>query len=150
MTTEDLGMPCILLVEDNEDDADLIKRAFRKAGLGNPVIHVSDGQQALDFLAGGGPPELRSRCHAPAVILLDLKLPLKSGFDVLEWRRANPPASRIPVVVLTSSNQDSDITRAYDLGANSYLVKPVGAGDLMEMVRTLQLYWVVLNRPPTG
>ncbi|HYC03510.1 MAG TPA: response regulator [Azospirillaceae bacterium] len=150
MTIEDTGAPCILLVEDNEDDADLIKRAFRKAGLGNPVVHVSDGQQALDFLAGNGPADLRARCHVPAVILLDLKLPLRTGFDVLEWRRVNPPVSRIPVVVLTSSNQDSDITRAYDLGANSYLVKPVGAADLMEMVRTLQLYWVVLNRPPAG
>ncbi len=128
----------VLLVEDNNDDAELIARAFRKAGL--PVIleRVADGDAAVERLNGG----------PVSLVLLDLKLPLRSGFEVLGWMRGQAEAAvrRIPVVVLTSSDQESDVRQAYDLGANSYLVKPVGAPALLDMARSLDGYWLRLNR----
>lgn len=130
----------ILLVEDNEDDADLIQRAFRKASIANPVVVAGDGDAALDVLRTAEADDL------PILVLLDLKLPRRSGFEVLEWIRGNPATRRLTVVVLTSSRQSADVGRAYDLGANSYLVKPVGSDALVEMVRALNLYWLVLNQ----
>ncbi|CAA9272627.1 MAG: hypothetical protein AVDCRST_MAG27-3196 [uncultured Craurococcus sp.] len=131
----------VLLVEDNPDDAELITRAFRKAGLAVILEHVADGEAAVARLA---------RADAPAVglVLLDLKLPLRSGFEVLGWIRdeAEVAVRRIPVVVLTSSDQERDVRQAYDLGANSYLVKPVGAPALLDMARSLNGYWLRLNR----
>ncbi len=128
----------VLLVEDNNDDAELIARAFRKAGL--PVIleRVADGDAAVERLNGG----------PVSLVLLDLKLPLRSGFEVLGWMRGQAEAAvrRIPVVVLTSSDQERDVRQAYDLGANSYLVKPVGAPALLDMARSLDGYWLRLNR----
>jgi CheY-like chemotaxis protein len=131
----------VLLVEDNPDDAELITRAFRKAGLAVILEHVVDGEAAVARLA---------RADAPAVglVLLDLKLPLRSGFEVLGWIRdeAEVAVRRIPVIVLTSSDQERDVRQAYDLGANSYLVKPVGAPALLDMARGLNGYWLRLNR----
>jgi CheY-like chemotaxis protein len=131
--------PRILLVEDNHDDADLIARAFQKAGFTIALERVADGNAAVARM-GGGP--------AISLVLLDLKLPLKSGFEVLSWMRSEADAAvrRIPVVVLTSSDQERDVRRAYDLGANSYLVKPVGAPALLDMARNLNVYWLRLNR----
>jgi len=133
----------VVLVEDNPDDADLIERAFRKAHIANPIEVIADGESAIRRLAeraavGDG--------EAPALVLLDLKLPRRSGFEVLEWARSNEAARLWPIVVLTSSDQNGDIRRAYELGANSYLVKPVASEALHEMVRTLNRYWIVLNR----
>jgi len=138
----------ILLVEDNADDAVLVRRAFRNANLANPIHVASDGDQAVAYLSGEGEYRDRERFPLPILVLLDLKLPRRSGFEVLEWLRAQPGLGRLRVVVLTSSKESVDIDRAYELGANSYLVKPVGLEQLIEMVRALNLYWLVLSEPP--
>ncbi len=135
----------VLLVEDNPDDGFLIKRAFKKAKLANPLFVVEDGEEAVAYLVGEGEFADRSEHPLPMLILLDLKLPKMSGFEVLQWRMGNPGVKKIPVVVLTSSNQTPDIEKAYELGANSYLVKPVSFEGLMEMVRVLGMYWLILN-----
>jgi CheY-like chemotaxis protein len=138
----------ILLVEDDPNDALLLQRAFRKANLANPIQLVSDGDAAVSYLAGQAPYADRSRHPLPVLVLLDLKLPRRSGHEVLEWLRAQPGLRRLPVVVITSSKESVDVRRAYDLGANSYLVKPVGFDALIEMVKALNLYWLILNQPP--
>jgi len=138
----------ILLVEDDPNDVLLIQRAFRKAKLVNPVQIVKDGQEAVDYLAGEGSYADRNAYPWPALMLLDLKLPRKSGFEVLEWLHAQPRLKRLPVVVLTSSAETPDINRDYDLGANSYLVKPVSFDALLDMVKALGLYWLILNQKP--
>lgn len=142
------GQPAILVVEDNPDDVLLLQRAFRKANLMNPVQVVPDGQAALDYLSGAAPYDDRSRYPIPALVLLDLKLPKRNGHEVLQWIRAQPGLRRLPVAVLTSSRESPDINRAYDLGANSYLAKPVDFDALIEMVKALQLYWMILNERP--
>ncbi|UCF70648.1 MAG: response regulator [candidate division WOR-3 bacterium] len=133
----------ILLVEDDHNDVLLIKRAFQKVNIANPIVVLNDGEQAITYLAGREPYVGRV---LPMLVLLDLKLPRKSGHEVLEWLRQQPTLKRLPVVVLTASSESSDINRAYDLGANSYLVKPVTFDALVEMVRTLNLYWLILNK----
>lgn len=134
----------VLLVEDNPDDADLIEHAFRKVKIANPIAIVDNGDKAVAWLEGA--PPYQERGPLPVLVLLDLKLPRRSGFEVLEWIRAHESTKRLTVVILTSSNQTPDIQRAYDLGANSYLVKPVGSDALLDMVRALNQYWIVLNR----
>ena len=133
----------ILLVEDDHNDVLLIKRAFQKVKIANPIIVLNDGEQAISYLAGREPYIERP---LPVLILLDLKLPRKSGHEVLEWLRQQQTLKRLPVVVLTASSESSDINRAYDLGANSYLVKPVRFDALVEMVKTLNLYWLIFNK----
>lgn len=143
------GAPLVLLVEDDRDDARLITRAFRKIGLAAEVRWVADGEQAVGLLektADGSDPT-----GLPVLVLLDLKLPRKSGFEVLEWLKEHQLCRRIPVVVLTSSRERVDLQRAYDLGANSYLVKPVRTGALNDMAQSINQYWLALNeRPPLG
>jgi len=141
-------MQTILLVEDSGDDAVLVKRAFRNANLANPIEVVTDGDRAVAYLSGEGEYVDRDRFPLPILMLLDLKLPRRSGFEVLEWLRAQPGIGRMRVVVLTSSKESADIDRAHEIGANSYLVKPVGLEQLIEMVRTLNLYWLVMSEPP--
>lgn len=136
----------ILLVEDNMDDAVLLRRAFAKAGIMNAIAHIEDGDGAIAYLDGTGDYADRERHPLPCLILLDLKLPRRSGLEVLAWVRAQPGLKRLPVVVLTSSQHSTDINRAYDLGANSYLVKPVGFDTLLEMARALNLYWLLFNK----
>lgn len=134
----------ILLVEDDPNDQLLIRRAFGKAKLMNPLSVVGDGDEAVAYLSGMG-----GNAGPPALIMLDLKLPRRSGLEVLEWLRAQPaPLGRTPVVVLTSSRENHDVARAYELGANSYLVKPVDFDGLLEMIKTAGLYWTVLNEGP--
>ena len=140
--------PAVLLVEDNPDDVDLIVHAFRKARVPHPLEVVRDGERAIDYLAGRSAFEDGEQQPLPAVVLLDLKLPRKSGFAVLAWIRATPSLRHLPVVVLTSSGQDEDIRRAYELCANSYLVKRVRRDALTDMVHTLSRYWTGLNRQP--
>ena len=138
----------ILLVEDSPDDALLIKRAFRKANLANSVQLVRDGEEAVAYLKGDPPFSDRIQFPLPVLMLLDLKLPRRSGLEVLEWVRQDGTLKRLPVVVLTSSRESVDVNRAYDLGANSYLTKPVGFDALLEMVRSVNLYWLILNEQP--
>jgi len=138
----------ILIVEDNPDDQLLLRRAFAKAHLANPLHLVGDGDAAVAYLSGEGAYADRAAHPLPALILLDIKLPKRSGLEVLAWMRDQPPLSRTPVVMLTSSRESEDINRAYDLGANSYLVKPVEFEGLMEMVKQLGVYWTIMNEPP--
>ena len=138
----------ILLVEDSPDDALLIQRAFRKANLANPVQLVRDGEEAVAYLSGAAPYDDRGQFPLPVFMLLDLKLPRRSGLEVLAWLRQESAVRRLPVVVLTSSRESVDVNRAYDLGVNSYLTKPVGFEALMEMVKNVNLYWLVLNESP--
>lgn len=138
----------ILLVEDNTDDVFLIQRAFRTANLANPIRVIGDGEEAIAYLGGQGRYTDRARYPLPVLLLLDLKLPRRSGLEVLEWRLTQPGLRRLPTVVLTSSRENVDVNRAYDLGANSYLVKPVAFEALMDIVKTLNLYWLILNEPP--
>ena len=136
----------ILLVEDNADDAELIAYAFDKAGIVNPLVTVSDGDAAVAYIEGTGSYADRAKHPLPALILLDLKLPRRSGFEVLRAIRADPAAKHTPVVVLTSSDQHADIEHAYSLCANSYLVKPVSREALLAMAKMLNAYWIKLNR----
>lgn len=143
-----LSLYTVLLAEDNSTDALMVQRAFKKANLLNPIQVVDDGDKAVAYLAGEPPYEDRQQYPFPVLLLLDLKLPRRSGLEVLEWLRQQPLIKRLPVVVLTSSKENSDINRAYDLGANSYLVKPVAFDPLLELVKTVGLYWVVFNEKP--
>ncbi len=133
----------VLIVEDNGDDRALLARAFRKAGVAVPVRFAVDGDEAMTALEESVADPLLPR---PAVVLLDLKLPRRSGFEVLGWMKAQPGLRRVPVVILTSSNENVDLQRAYDLGANSYLVKPARPEALLEMVERIDAYWLRLNQ----
>jgi CheY-like chemotaxis protein len=141
--------PVVLLVEDNVDDVILIERAFEKARIVNPLHVAGDGDEALDYLGGRGKYHDRAAYPLPALVLLDLKLPRRSGLDVLTWMRAEPCIKRIPVVVLTSSRENVDVDRAYELGVNSYLCKPVAFDVLLDMIKTLNVYWLLLNERPS-
>jgi CheY-like chemotaxis protein len=138
----------ILMVEDDPYDAKLIRRALRKAEILHPVLHVADGDAAVGYLAGKSPYEDRSQYPLPDLVLLDLKLPRRNGFELLQWLRAQPGLRRVPVVVLTSSSETTDVNRAYDLGANSYLVKPVGTDALVDLLKKIEIYWLMANTRP--
>jgi len=139
----------VLLVEDNPDDVLLTSRAFKRANLFSPIQVVEDGDRAISYLSGAPPYNDRDRYPIPVLVLMDLKLPRRSGLEVLKWIRSVPALKSMPVVVLTSSAENKDVNSAYDLGANSYLVKPVGFDALFDMVKTLQPYWVIMNKEPT-
>lgn len=136
----------ILLVEDNPDDVELITYAFDKVGVLKPLVTLTDGDAAVEYLSGTGAYVDRLHHPLPALILLDLKLPKRSGFEVLAFVRAQRTTRHTTVVVLTSSNQQADIERAYELGANSYLIKPVKRDRLIELVQSLDAYWLKLNQ----
>jgi CheY-like chemotaxis protein len=139
----------ILIVEDNEDDIILVKRALKKAGVSARLSIVTDGEQAIDYLAGTGIFEHPEKPPLPVMVLLDLKLPKRSGFEVLEWIRSHATLATLPVVVFTTSTLPRDLEKAYALGANSYLKKPVSLDDTTALLRTVGLYWLVHNeRPP--
>jgi two-component system response regulator len=138
----------ILLVEDNADDVELTLRAFEKSHLGNDIVVVRDGAEALDYLFGAGAYAERDPSSSPEVVLLDLKLPKVDGLEVLKRIRAADRTRRLPVVVLTSSKEERDVLRSYDLGANSFVRKPVDFVEFVEAARQLGLYWLVLNEPP--
>jgi two-component system, response regulator len=136
----------ILLVEDNPDDEALTLRALKKNNISNEVVVARDGSEALDYLFGEGMYAGRDTQIVPQVILLDLKLPKVDGFDVLRKMRADERTKRLPVVILTSSNEEQDRISGYDLGANSYVRKPVEFGSFLEAVKQLGLYWLLLNQ----
>lgn len=138
----------IFLVEDDPDDLELTLRAFNRSGVVNPVVVARDGVEALDYLFGRGAYAGRDISDIPAVMLLDLKLPKVDGLEVLRAVRADARIGLLPVVILTSSNQERDIIDSYQLGANSYVRKPVVFGELAEAVRHLGLYWLLINEPP--
>ncbi len=138
----------ILLVEDSPADAELTIRALKNRNLANHLVHVTDGQAALDFLFGRAAYEGRDVEHQPKVVLLDLKLPKVDGIEVLRQLRADERTKLLPVVVLTSSREDRDVIETYKLGANSYIVKPVEFESFSEAVSNLGLYWILLNEPP--
>ena len=138
----------ILLVEDNPDDEALTLRALKRNNILNDVVVARDGAEALDYLLAQGQHSGRDPGKLPEVVLLDLKLPKIDGLEVLRRIRENSTTRRLPVVILTSSNEERDIIAGYDLGANSYIRKPVDFNQFMEAVRQLGVYWLVLNVSP--
>jgi len=137
----------ILLVEDNARDAELTMRALKKNNFSNRLVHVQDGVEALDFLYGRGKYEGRDIEQHPRVVLLDLKLPRMSGLEVLRIIKEDERLRNLPVVVVTSSTEDPDMKTAYELGANSYVVKPVEFDSFVNAMSHLGLYWLLINQP---
>lgn len=137
----------ILLVEDNKRDADLTLRALKKRNLSNQVVWVKDGEEALEYLFANGRYEERSIKNKPKVVLLDLKMPKVDGLEVLKEIRTNDITKKIPVVILTSSNEEKDIVQSYEYGVNSYIVKPVDFNKFLDAVADVGLYWLLLNKP---
>lgn len=137
----------ILLVEDDENDVFFFQRAMRKAGMTHPLQVARDGQEAINYLEGGGKFACRAEFPLPVLILLDLKLPLVMGLDVLRWIRQQPSLTPI-VVILSSSRAEADVAEAYRLGANAYLVKPSQTNELGDMVRAVSDFWLKHNTPP--
>ncbi len=142
--------PTILLVEDDPNDLLLIQRAFQKAGLQYRLKIVRDGDLAIQYLGGRGPYSNRQRFPLPFLVLLDLRMSGTDGFGVLQWDRAAPRLKRLLIVVFTSSDLQSDIDRAYEAGANSYLVKPVEFEQMVHLVQRFEIYWTEINRTPSA
>jgi len=140
----------VLLVEDNPDDVLLVRRAFRKADLASPLHVVGDGEQAVDYLRGHDRFANRQAHPLPGLVLLDMKLPRRSGLEVLAWIRAQAHFVGLPVVMLTSSDAEEDVAAAYQAGASSYVLKPVEFEALRRVVGQLHLYWLLLNVRPGG
>lgn len=138
----------ILLVEDNPDDEELTLMALQESQIANEVVVTRDGAEALDYLFATGRYADRDTAHLPALVLLDLKLPKLSGLEVLQRMRADPRTKLIPVVVLTSSSEEEDIIASYNLGANSYVRKPVEFHRFADAVRQVGMYWLLVNQPP--
>jgi two-component system, response regulator len=138
----------ILLIEDNIADAELTIRVLKKRNLANHLVHLRDGAQALDFIFGAGEFAKRNVSQLPKLILLDLKMPKVTGIEVLSRIRADKRTEKIPVVILTSSREDPDISECYRLKANSYIVKPVEFDDFLKAVNEVGAYWLLLNEPP--
>jgi CheY-like chemotaxis protein len=136
----------ILYAEDEENDVFFLRRAFQQANISHPLVVVSDGQEAIDYCCGSGRYMNRSEHPLPCLLLLDLNMPRKSGIEVLEWIRKESPVCTLPVIVLTSSLQDTDINRAYIHGANAYVAKPSQPEGLIAVAKTVKDFWLTLNR----
>src|SRR6266700_997931 len=139
----------ILLVEDDSNDVLLLQRAFQRAGLRDCLRVVRDGEQAMNYLSGRGIYADREKFPLPFLVLLDLKMPGTDGFEVLQWARSEAELKRLLIVVLTSSHLQSDVDRAYELGANSYLVKPVEFDEMVNLIKRFEIYWTEINRTPS-
>ncbi len=139
----------VLIAEDDPNDIFLLRRAFQKAGVGHAVVEAHNGQEAIDYLSGDGPYADRAENPFPALLLLDLKMPLMDGFDVLAWLHTQPPRKKLPVVVLTSSNQEKDIQQARQMGADEYRVKPQQFEELVEIVKQVRDRWLDARPAPT-
>jgi CheY-like chemotaxis protein len=139
-------LPPLLLVEDNDDDVFFMKRALTAAEVAHPVQVAFDGEEAIEYLSGAGKYQDRNQFPLPTLVLLDLKMPRRGGLEVLEWIRAQPTLRTLIVVILTTSRENSDIERAYQLGANSFLLKPSNTKILTEMMTALKLYWLTHNQ----
>ena len=142
--------PVILLAEDSEDDIFIFRRAFKEAGYQSALQVVRHGEEAIAYLKGNGKYANRAEYPLPTLFLLDLKMPRKNGFDVLEWIREEPSLRSMLIVVLTTSERVEDINRAYKLGANSFLTKPVNFSEFRDMLNMLHTYWTTLNRSPSS
>jgi CheY-like chemotaxis protein len=140
----------ILLVEDNQDDIDLALHALRQGKLANSIFVVRDGEEALDFIFCRGQFSQRSVDHPPKLVLLDLKLPKVDGLQVLKAVKADSRTKTIPIVVMTSSKEERDMVESYNSGVNSYIQKPVDFDQFRNTVKTLGLYWLVVNQPPVN
>jgi CheY-like chemotaxis protein len=140
-------MKPILYAEDEKNDAFFMERAFEKVGISNPLIVVSDGQAVIDYLAGAVEDADPAQPPAISLLLLDLNLPGKSGLEVLKWVRAQPNLRTLPVLMVTSSIEEADLHRAYNQGANAYLVKPARPAELVTMVKSIKDFWLTQNRP---
>jgi CheY-like chemotaxis protein len=138
----------VLLAEDDPDDVLLTQIAFEKARLANPLQIVRDGAEAISYLKGDGKYSDRTKFPLPILILMDLQMPRVNGFQVLQWLKAHPNLRHIPVTILTATDHDPYITRAYDLGAVSYLIKPPNAETLVALVGRLHAYWLIVNHRP--
>jgi two-component system response regulator len=138
----------ILLIEDSPEDAELTIRVLKEQNLANRLVWLKNGAAGLDFLFGRGAYASRNVVEVPRLVLLDLSLPKIGGLEVLQQLKANPRTRKIPVVVLSSSTQDKDILRTYDLGVNSYVSKPVHFEDFAHVVTQMGLYWMLINKPP--
>lgn len=138
----------LLLVEDEKNDIYLFKHVLIAEQITNPLHVAEDGQQAIDYLDGIGQYADRAQFPLPGLVLLDLKLPVKTGLQVLEWIRKQPRLKTLPVIILTSSSEQSDINAAYRLGANSFLVKPSGHTELRDLIKMIRAYWLTLNKAP--
>lgn len=134
-------------MEDSELDAEITIRALRKNKISNQIIHLTDGVMALDFLFGNGEYSGRDTSQKPRLIMLDLKMPKVDGIEVLSVLKAHPETRAIPVVVLTSSEEHPDVNKCYDLGANSYIVKPVGFQNFIDAIASSGMYWMLINQP---
>jgi len=143
-----MNQKIVLLVEDNEDDVELTLRSFKKQNISNPIVVVRNGEEALNYLFAQGGFAGRDTSELPILILLDLKLPIVDGLEVLRQIRAHELTKLIPVVILTTSSEDDDKLNSYGRGANSYIRKPVDFDEFVEATRQLGLYWLLLNEPP--
>ncbi len=142
-----MNRPTILHIEDDPNDVLLLEHACRKANVSCDLQRVADGDEAIAYLRGADGFANREKFPVPRLILLDLKMPRLNGFDVLEWLRKHDKLRTMPVVVLSSSNHDADLKRAYELGVNSYLIQPVSFDSLVEIVKAIHDYWLTLNTP---
>jgi CheY-like chemotaxis protein len=140
--------PVVLIAEDSDNDIAMLRRAFRQASVTAPIQYVSDGEQAIAYLHGDGKFARRDEFPLPDLLLMDLKMPRKNGFDVLEWLRDQPSLRHLRVVVLTTSDELRDVNRAYALGAASFLTKPVNFVEFRDTIQAMYNYWVALNRKP--
>lgn len=140
--------PVIMIADDSEGDVMMLRRAFEQAGVQVPLQAVNDGEEAIAYLLGEGKFANRAEFPLPDLFLLDLKMPRKNGFDVLEWIRGQPGMARIRVVVLTTSDQIRDVNRAYSLGAASFLTKPLNFTEFKDTIQAMYNYWVTMNRQP--
>ncbi len=140
----------ILLVEDNITDAELTIRELKKHNMANNLVHLKDGEEALDFIFGTGQyAGIREIQHPPKVVLLDIQMPKVNGIEVLQKMKSDPSTRAVPIVILTSSKENPDIKKCYELGANSYIVKPVNFDGFAQAIKNLGFYWLLLNQPPT-
>ena len=141
-----MNLKPILYAEDDETDVLFLRRAFKQVGISHPLVIVTDGQQAIDYCSGQGNYTDRDACPLPCLMLLDLNMPKKTGTEVLEWLRKESSLPTLPVIILSSSLQDSDLQLAYRLGANAYLVKSSQPAELLVMVQSIRDFWLLQNR----
>jgi len=139
---------CVLLAEDDPNDVFFLQHAFKETGIQNPLVAVGDGQEAIDYLSGVGKYSDRKQFPFPGLLILDLKMPRKTGLDVLQWLRQEDELRCVPTIMLSSSAHPTDVEKAYRLGVNAFVVKPPGTSERAELVRMIKSFWLTLNEAP--